>query len=102
MDLTGRQKRYLRGLAHHLKPLVTVGKQGVTEEVLAQVEANLEAHELIKVKVLQTAPETPGDSGEAICEHTGANLAQRVGRTLVLYRPREDDPEILLPTGGNG
>ncbi|HKI99024.1 MAG TPA: ribosome assembly RNA-binding protein YhbY [bacterium] len=96
IELTGKQKRTLRALGHHLKPVTQVGKQGLVESVVAQVEDNLIAHELIKVKVLKTCPHDPQAVAAQIIEQTGAALAQSVGRTLLLYRPHPEQP-VLQP-----
>lgn len=96
MELTGKQKRTLRALGHHLRPGITVGKQGVAETVLGQLEDNLLAHELVKVKVLRTCPLDTGDVAERLSHATGAVLAQSVGRTLLLYRPHPEKPVIQL------
>lgn len=97
MTLTGKQKRFLRGLGHKLKSVVQIGKHGVTDAVLAQVEANLLAHELIKIKVLEGGPERDA-CADAICQATGAVLAQGLGRTLLLYRPHPEQPQLKMPT----
>ena len=95
--LTGKQKRFLRGLGHGLKPAVMVGKQGIGATLLRHLEESFEAHELIKVKVLQTAPHGPSESGEEIVAATGAVVAQALGRTLLLYRPHPEHPDLQLP-----
>lgn len=95
-SLTGRQRRYLRALGHDLKPVVTIGKQGVNEGVVAQVEACLLAHELIKVKVLETSPAGRHACAEALTRATGAACPQELGRTLLLYRPHPDEPVLQL------
>ena len=58
--MTGKQKRYLRSLAHSLKPVVQIGKQGLSRETLVQIEKQLDDHELIKVRVLEASPRTIG------------------------------------------
>lgn len=96
MPLTGAQRRQLRGLAHHLKPVVLVGEQGVSEAVLDKVEAELENHELIKVRVAADREEVDA-AGERIVERTGADLAGRIGKVLMIYRRRrEGRPTIRL------
>ena len=96
MSLTGKQVRHLRSLAHHLKPVVLVGGQGVSEAVVKKTDVELENHERIKVRI-------DGDRGdvtaaaERLVDATRAQLAQRIGRTLVLYRRRSEDPTIVLP-----
>ena len=95
MELTGKQKRSLRALGHHLRPVMTLGKQGIGEAVLAQLDANLLAHELVKVKVLKTCPLDTGAVAAALTAGTGAALAQSMGRTLLLYRPHPDFPQLV-------
>lgn len=95
--LTGKQKRALRAMAHHFRPGVTIGKQGLAEPVLQQLEELLLANELVKVKVLKTCPEETGGLAGTITARTGAALAQRIGRTLLFYRPHPEEPVIRLP-----
>lgn len=96
MDLTTKQKRHLRALAHHLNPVVQVGKTGLTDAVVAKVDAELEVHELIKVKVAKEAPTDVDTAAEALAARTKSGLAQVIGRTMVLYRRRKEKPEIQL------
>ncbi len=95
--LTGKQKRFLRGRGHGLKAVVQVGKQGLAPALLEQVEASLLAHELIKVRVLETAPLDRRACAESLCAATGAELAQSLGRTLLLYRAHPEKPVLELP-----
>jgi RNA-binding protein len=95
--LTGKQKSYLRSLAHALKPVVQIGHQGLTAGVLSAVHAALEQHELIKVKVAGDAEVEPSDIAPEIEQATGSQLAQLIGHTLVLYRRHEQEPKIVLP-----
>lgn len=99
MVLTGKQKRYLRALGHGLKPLVQVGKQGVVPSVISQTSQALEAHELVKVKLLEACPIERDECAATLAEATGAGVAQTLGRTVLLYRPRADHPAIQLPAG---
>ncbi len=98
--MTGKQKRFLRGLGHGLKPAVTIGKQGLGVAVVAQLEANLLAHELIKIKLLESCPLDKDDCAAAIAEATGAELAQSLGRTQLYYRPHPEHPALALPAEG--
>ena len=96
MALTGKQRRALRALGHHLEPVVQVGHAGVTTGVLAALEQALWDHELVKVKV---GAEAPGDRKVVAAElaaATGAELAQVLGRTLLLYKANPDEPRIRL------
>jgi RNA-binding protein len=99
VQLTGKQKRHLRALGHGLRPLVQVGKQGLAPSVVAQTDECLAAHELVKVKLLESCPLERDECAGALAEATGAALAQTLGRTLLLYRPRPENPLIDLPPG---
>jgi RNA-binding protein len=99
MPLTGAAARKLRALAHPLKPVVHVGKHGVTDELVKQVEAALLAHELIKVKVLSESPASRHDAGVEIAGRTRAELAQVLGGMLILYKPHPKKPKIPVPKG---
>jgi RNA-binding protein len=96
-DLTGKQRRHLRALGHHLDPVVQVGHEGVNDAVVRQADAQLQAHELIKVRIGENSPQERHDAAEMLAGRTRAHLAQILGRTALLYRARKDNPEILLP-----
>lgn len=95
--LTGKQRRYLRALGHHLSAVVQVGHEGITEAVARQTDAQLEAHELIKVKVSENAPQDRREAAVQLAEKCRAHLAQVLGRTALLYRRRKEKPGIVLP-----
>lgn len=95
--LTGKHKSYLRSLAHPLKPVVQIGRQGLTAGVLSALDLALERHELIKVKVAGDSEVDAAELGPEIEKQTGCRLAQIIGHTLVLYRRRQQDPKIALP-----
>ena len=95
--LTGKQRRHLRALGHHLNAVVQVGHEGVTDAVVQQADAQLEAHELIKIKISENAPEERSDAAELLAEKTRAHVAQVLGRTALLYRRRKEKPAIVLP-----
>lgn len=90
MQLTGKQRRQLRSLGHHLEPVVLVGQAGVTEAVVAAVEQALHDHELIKVKVNE-GPETRQEAAEHLAQATGAELVQLLGRTVLLFKRRAEE-----------
>lgn len=96
-DLSSKQRKYLRGLAHHLKPVVQVGGKGLTEAVLAQIDVQLTAHELIKTKLGQDCPVTKPDAAAEIEKALGARIVQTMGRTITIYRARQKTPTIHLP-----
>lgn len=93
MPLTGKQRRQLRALGHHLEPVVIVGQSGVTEGIIAAVQQALHDHELIKVKINE-GPETRQEAAQKLAEGTGAELAQLLGRTALLFKKRDEDSEF--------
>ena len=96
-DLTGKQRRRLRALGHHLRPVAIVGREGVTHAVCDAVAAALEAGGLVKVKVGQGCEADRREVARRVAELTGARLVQVLGRTFLLYRPGERD--VLGPGG---
>lgn len=94
--LSTKQKQFLKGLAHHLNPVVMLGGNGLTEGVLAEIENALNHHELIKVKVAGADRETKQLIIDAIVRETKAAQVQTIGHILVLYRPSKE-AKIQLP-----
>jgi RNA-binding protein len=93
--LTGAQRKWLRGQAHPLKPIVRIGKQGWTGGVLAEVEAALDVHELIKVHF--TAPrEEKEEMARTIGEATGADPVGLIGHVITLYRQNPDSEKRVI------
>ena len=90
-DLTGAQKKHLRGLAHHLKPMVQVGRNGVTDSVLQLIGKALDDHELIKVRLADPQGRKK-ELAEEIAERSGSVQVGLVGKVVTLYR-RQPDPE---------
>jgi len=86
-ELTSAQRRAFRAQAHHLNPVVSVAGNGLTPSVLAEIEKNLVAHELIKVRVYGEDRHQRDAMMQAICESTGAANVQHIGNILVIYRP---------------
>ena len=97
MPLTNQQTKHLKRLAHHLAPVVIVGQHGLTEGVLNEVAASLEAHELIKVKVNAADREERESMLAAIAASASAELVQRIGHVAVFYRANPSHPRISLP-----
>jgi RNA-binding protein len=95
--LDGRQRRHLRALGHHQKPVVQVGKLGLTPGLVSAIDQALTQHELVKVRVDSDAPTPIDELGPEIASGTGSALAQTIGRTLLLYRPHPEKPRIVLP-----
>ncbi len=96
MSLSGQQKRQLRGLAHALKPCVTVGSAGVTEALLTELQSQLEHHELIKVRCRGGDRDGRSDTLQLIASRSDAELVTQIGNVGVLYRPRADRTGIKL------
>ena len=95
--LTSKQRQFLRGLAHPLAPIVRVGKGGVTSSVIAETKKSLHAHELIKVRIEIDEPKERRTAADRLASETDSQLAGTIGKTAILYREREEDPEIELP-----
>lgn len=98
INLTGKQKRYLRSLGSTMESIVQIGKGGVVPGVLQQADDALEARELVKVKVLNNCLEDTKEVAAALADECGAALAQVIGHTFLLYRPSSKAPKIQLPS----
>lgn len=84
--LTGKQKRYLRSEAHHLKAIFQVGKDGVSANQIKGIEEALEAQEMIKMKLLDSCPDDVNSVAVEISMQTKAEVVQIIGHTIVLYK----------------
>lgn len=93
--LSTKQKQFLKGLAHHLSPVVMLGGNGLTEGVLAEIDNALNHHELIKVKIAGADRETKQLIIDAIVRETQSSNVQTIGHILVLYRPSEEGKNQL-------
>ncbi len=96
MELTGKQRHFLRGLAHHRKPVVTLGEAGLSKNVLAEIELALNHHELIKVKLRGSDRKERQALVDAICEQASCESVQQIGQIAVFYRSAET-PVIKIP-----
>lgn len=96
-SLAGHQSRYLRALAHDLKPVVLVGKHGWTANLRAEIDAALLAHELIKVRLVGEAPLDVGALALHVETELKAAVVQTLGNTLTVYRRHPNRPKIQLP-----
>jgi RNA-binding protein len=97
MALTGKQRQFLKGLAHPLSPIVRVGKGGVTDAVVAETKKSLASHELIKVRIDVDESRERKDLAARLAEATDSQLAGTIGKVAILYRERDEEPEIKLP-----
>ena len=95
--LTSKQRAYLRGLANTEEPILHAGKGGISDAMLKQADDALAARELIKGRVLETAPASARETAEEIAGAVNAEVVQVVGRTFVLYRQNAKEPRIKLP-----
>src|SRR5580692_11420520 len=97
MELSENQRRYLRGRAHALKPIIQIGGNGLTEAVAKETARALEDHELIKVR----ARGADRDASNALCgdlaARTASTLVHRIGHVAVLYRPNGSKPGLVIP-----
>jgi len=96
--LTGKQKRCLRALGHSLKPVIQIGKKEIEESLINEASVALDHHELIKVKLLESCSLDKHAAAGMLADACGAEVAQVLGRTILLYRPAEK-PVIELPPG---
>jgi RNA-binding protein len=87
-------RKALRAAGHHLSAVVQVGKEGVSEAVLRQLDAQLAAHELVKVKIGTESPEDRFEAAERLGEAAGAQVAQVLGRTVLVYRKHPEKPRF--------
>ncbi len=95
LELPSYQKKFLRGLAHHLRPVVQVGQNGVTESVIQAVNSALLEHELVKVKMRE--PEDKKAMAQQLADDTASALCGTVGHVVILYRPHPEEPRLELP-----
>jgi RNA-binding protein len=98
--LTGKQKRHLRALGHSLKPIILIGKKEIEEALITEANAALDHHELVKVKLLDSCTTDKHDASDMLAEACGAEIAQILGKTFLLYRSATP-PVITLPTADN-
>jgi RNA-binding protein len=97
MPTSPSQNRFLRSRAHHLKPVVLVGQNGLTDNVVAEIGNALDAHELIKVRVAAGDRDARNAMIAEIVRATGAQLIQSIGHVAVLFRRNEKKPRLTLP-----
>jgi RNA-binding protein len=97
VQLSDNQRRFLRGRAHPLKPVIQIGSGGLTAGVTGETERALHDHELIKVRA-RASDRTARDAlFSELAQRTGSELVHRIGHVAVLYRPRPQAPRLLIP-----
>ena len=97
MTLTGKQKNYLRGIAHNLNPIVMIGSKGLTETVMNEIELALENHELVKVKLPSNSKSEKVALLAQITGQSSSEPVQLIGRVGVIYRANKE-PKITVPS----
>jgi RNA-binding protein len=97
MQLTEKQRRHLKGLAHPLKPVILMGNSGLTEAVVAETSRALASHELIKVRLPGLDREERDAALLALAERTGSAFVTRIGHIAVLFKPHEKVSRYVLP-----
>lgn len=102
LKLTAAERSALRSEAHALNPVVIVGEAGLTPPVLKEIDANLNAHGLIKVRVFGDDRDARTEIYETICEQLGAAPIQHIGKLLILYRPQKETPKERSEKRGKG
>lgn len=100
MALTATQRRYLKSLAHPLKPVVMVGAKGLTDAVIRELQGAFESHELLKLRLSGIERAEKAALAAQLATSTGAELVQSIGHVLTLYRPHPEQPQIALPGKG--
>ena len=88
--LTAEERKSLKARAHKLEPVVLIGAKGLTDEVVREVDQALKAHELIKVRAASLERDAREEAFKALCQRTGAESVQAVGKVFVMYRKRDE------------
>lgn len=94
--LNSRQRAQLRGLANDYETILQVGKMGISENTIKQVDDALEARELIKMSVLETSPLSSREVADELAKKVKADVVQAIGRKFILYRESKDNKTIKL------
>ena len=95
--MTTKQRAYLKSLAMNLNPIMQIGKESVTPQVIQAVEELFHTHELVKLSILKNCFDDPREVAEIIADRTHAQVVQVIGKKIVLYKPFKKDPKIILP-----
>ena len=96
-NLTEKQKKHLRGLAHAREPVVLIGQAGLSAAITGELETALGAHELVKVRARVGDRDQRDEIFAELAKQTQSELVQRIGNVGVFYRARKDSPRIILP-----
>ena len=96
LELTPTERRSLRAAAHGLNPVVLIGQNGLSDAVIREIAINLDAHELIKIRVFSDERAVREEIMNEVCEQLDAAPVQHIGKLLVIYRPHPEQPRISL------
>lgn len=99
--LTGKQRSYLKALAHKLKPMIQLGKEGISDAFLDQLSIMLDQHELVKVNVLDNSSESATHAASEVCTSLNAEFVQAIGNKFTIYRQSRIDPMLEIPGADN-
>jgi RNA-binding protein len=97
MPLSSAQKKYLKGLGHSLTPVIHIGKEGITDRLIASISKALSDHELIKVTLLETAELERDDAAEQVSLKTDSETIQILGKKILFYKSNPKKKKIILP-----
>ena len=100
--LTSAERRGLKAQAHHLHPVIMIGEAGLTPAVLKEIDIALKSHELIKIRVLGDDRDRRKGLGGEICTALDASPVQQIGKILVIFRPRPEQPDAKKPAPRRG
>ncbi|HEY5563462.1 MAG TPA: YhbY family RNA-binding protein [Clostridiaceae bacterium] len=95
--ITSKQRSYLRSLSSTLKPIFHLGKAGIDDNFIKQIDEALEARELIKISILDSSEYTPRELSDLLFERLKTEGVLTIGKRLVIYRRSENKPKIELP-----
>lgn len=97
MEITSKQRAYLKSLANGIDPIFQVGKASLTPEFTASINDAFNTRELLKIAVLKNCADDPKELAKMIAERTHSNVVQVIGKKIILYKPDKKDPKIVLP-----
>ncbi len=97
MDLTSKQRAYLKSLSGNIEPIFQIGKASLTPSITDAIDAALEKRELVKISVLKNCFDDPKELAAMVAERTHSNVVQVIGKRFILYRPSKKAPKIELP-----
>lgn len=95
--ITGKQRSFLKSIAHELEPLVFIGKNGITENVKKELDSILENREIVKVKIQEGCDLDPKEAANKLAAELGAEFVQAIGRKFTVYRESKENKQIVLP-----